>query len=727
MYINNDDALHIYGQINAINKSVDTNEHKAQDLRKVFERILKLILNIQDNEKTPTLHDLINDYVYASERFDLQRICHKLRKDLNPWSHDNDNKLTDKVLEDYVYRLNNVVKQITGIEYSNVTDRYRTFTIDSLNLNDKQREAVLSEKRLTIVNAGPGTGKTYIIVGRILNTINQDNSKRIWGLSFTNKASDELSERIDSKMFGKDIFEFRKNIFTGTIHSFALRFIQKYFAFNNKEFDYTIIDEDEYQELKDEYKRDGSALMEYMHTNKLLTFERIMTMFLNTLKNNENFKSFLRDNIDEIVIDEAQDLDQLQYEILHELYQLDNSIKLFFVGDQRQNIYDFKGGTFAHYDDYFKDEDYNEINLKYSYRCPLEILLFVNSMQFDDCKNYPLHPPHAITNKSEPLMLHEFYDKEAEAIWLAKRIKILKQQNVRLNKIAVLGNSTFYFKEILYAMNEEGISFKVFGGKYFLNPHLKYLRFVLAAIHSNNMHALNKVQNLWIKKPILGKNSEEILNALFQINVNRLSKRQIKDYTNLAQILNFIHKHQEKKSDLIDALADYIELTQSLSLLSEEAIGDLETLHSIVQDNVFLDDYEQFKLAFSPTNDHFGQFYKRSDEIVKCENDYENEFITVSTIHSAKGLEWEHVFIPGMSDGTFPRYIDPDLKKDVRKREMNNELKKFYVACTRSKGSLTLSRPKEVEIFSKKNNQYYTFTKEASPFVDNLPKVWGEL
>ena len=131
-----------------------------------------------------------------------------------------------------------------------------------------------------------------------------------------------------------------------------------------------------------------------------------------------------------------------------------------------------------------------------------------------------------------------------------------------------------------------------------------------------------------------------------------------------------------------------------------------------------MDDYDKLKLAFTPTHPTFTQFYSRSDEIVMSEYYEEGkEYVTVTTVHSAKGLEWDNVIIPGMSQESFPRWF-----KDSEAREKNfpDEVKKFYVACTRSKQNLYFTRPEKMEVYSKKWNKYYTFDKSISEFVSRL-------
>ena len=161
-----------------------------------------------------------------------------------------------------------------------------------------------------------------------------------------------------------------------------------------------------------------------------------------------------------------------------------------------------------------------------------------------------------------------------------------------------------------------------------------------------------------------------------------------------------------------------MELIEKNTLFTEKEIDILSSLKNIISNDLNLNDYDTLKLSFSPMHSELNKFYLRSDEIVDSEW-YNNDevFVSVTTVHSAKGLEWNNVIIPGMAQDSFPRWYPDNETKD---KEIPNELKKFYVACTRSKENLYLTRPKNMTIKSKKNGQYYTFPRDVSMFVNNL-------
>ncbi|RLA76469.1 MAG: hypothetical protein DRG30_02780 [Epsilonproteobacteria bacterium] len=703
----------LYREINVLENSIQPNEAKANNIRKLFEKLLLSIIATDSVDKHIPLYKLINFYTLQKNGQNIQYICLRLKDDLNHWSHHQNDRLNDSDLNDYFARFKNIVRVITGKTDTSSENTIKEFSLDDINLNPKQKEAVQSDNKITLVNAGPGTGKTYLIAGRILEEIRKNPNQKIFGLSFTNKASDGLQHKIDDRIYSTNLIDYRDNILTGTIHSFTLNMIQQYYESREQAFDFIVIDEAEFKDIQDEFGNNTEKIELYLTENKMLTFDKIITMFINTMKNNEEFQKFVADKLDEIIIDEAQDLDKLQYEILYLLYLNNKDLKLFFVGDQRQNIYAFKGGSLNNRLEYFKDKkDLSIVNLEHSYRCPQNILSFVNHFEFSDCKNIELN--NAAGLEGNRLTIEEYDDKEDEGTAIAKLIKSQKEEGAKLSEIAIIYTSTFYFKEILEAFNAFEIPFKVFGGQYFIDPHIRLLRLVLNLIYTNNSYALKSIQTLLISNELEGKNIDEVLTPLADMDV---SKKE--NYRTLRTILRFTKEQQNNKEKTpLDIVTKFIELAQKEKLFDAKILESFYSLKMIIENDLTLDNYNKFKLSFTPNHPELGQFYSRSDEIVPSEfYEKSGEYVTVTTVHSAKGLEWDYVIIPGMAQDSFPRWFSDD---EARKKELPNEVKKFYVACTRSKSHLYFTRPKRITVKSKKNGQYYTFDRVVSEFVARL-------
>lgn len=707
--MNTNEIYDMYEKLDNLKNSLLSNEDKASNLRKSLEKLLKSYLGYKLENKIE-LYKIIDEYVLKDKRYDLQYTLHKLRRDLNPWSHARSDKLETSVLNDYYLIFRNIIKEVTGVTYEKLSSEVYQFSIDKLSLNDEQKKAALSDSKVTVVNAGPGTGKTYLIVGRILNELNANNNKKIFGLSFTNKASKELQHKLDNQIFSTSLIKYKKNVFTGTLHSFSLKFIQDYFELNNKAFDFIVIDDTELKAIQGEFNNDKKSVKHYLKENKIFTFDLIIDEFLNIIENNTNFQKFLSERLDEIVIDEAQDLNISQYKILHQLYKHISHLKLFFVGDPRQNIYAFKGGSLDHISLFNDETDLPPIQLTHSYRCPQAVLSFVNKFKFES-GNIELINAYDKTNGS--LSLQAFDNKEDEANWIAKLIAKKQADNIILSDIAIIYTNTFYFKEILESLNAFEIPFKVFGGQWIIDNNIKLFRFILSFISTSNKYALKNIQKFWINSELAGNSIDEILISLSNRNFTNKVNRKKLQFT-----LKFIQEEQTRKNTVIDILDHYISLVKKKKIFPEKDIEILGNLKDIILNDLTLDNYDNLKLSFSPNHPKLNTFYTRSDEIVESEwfnND--KAFVSVTTVHSAKGLEWNNVIIPGMAQDSFPRYFKDN---ESREKEMPNELKKFYVACTRAKENLYLTRPKKVTIKSKKDGKYHTFSRDISMFVKNL-------
>lgn len=238
------------------------------------------------------------------------------------------------------------------------------------------------------------------------------------------------------------------------------------------------------------------------------------------------------------------------------------------------------------------------------------------------------------------------------------------------------------------------------------------MRLIVNLIYTNNNHSLKSIQAFWINNELNGKNIDEILVPLSDMNFTNKPS-----YQKLYKILKFVKSKQATKQSVLNIIVDFIAYTYKENIFDNNIISTYIKLQMVIENDLLLDNYDKFKLSFSPNHPELEQFYSRSDEIVKCDFAEENDFVTVTTIHSAKGLEWANVIIPGMAQDSFPRWFSDEKTKA---EELPNELKKFYVACTRSKSNIYFTRPRNVTIKSNKNGQYYTFARDISIFLKDL-------
>ncbi len=272
-----------------------------------------------------------------------------------------------------------------------------------------------------------------------------------------------------------------------------------------------------------------------------------------------------------------------------------------------------------------------------------------------------------------------------------------------LNDIAILAPSSYYFDTIATSLNKENIPFKVFGGETLLDSKIRFLINLLKSTLLKKKYSLLKVVSFWDSNiEITGKDFNGVLHHFTK---NRLFSSD--NNPKLFLSLKFINQNINASENIDTVLKNFISFCYEHNIFDKESIKLYESFLNVVKDNKF-DDIEIISANLTPNNDHFIQFYKKTSNI-KYKDTLKEEYLTVSTIHSAKGEEWNYIFIPGLTQDIFPRYNS----------DLNTELKKFYVACTRTKVNLFLSRPNSYQIPKKDGFGYWNFTKPKSIFFKN--------
>lgn len=698
----------IFKEVNSLyHNGIGKNKSKSKELRDLFERSLKLKLKLP-REEYVNLNTLFGEYVDSYKPEGVKYSGIELIKKLNHFSHDTPDELLDVELESFFVKLNKILEIIFNQE--NDLFKINSLTETNINLFDKlnkeQRESVQSDSRITLVNSGPGTGKTHLIVHRIIHSGMGDSNKRIIGLSFTNQSSIELRNKLDYEIFGTKYDKIRHKIFTGTIHSFSFDSLKSYHInILKKEFEYEVIDEEEYNEIKMEFNNNKTYILNFLIENKLLTFDNILKDFLWSLRNREGFKEYISSNIQEIVIDESQDLSKIQYEIFYEIFSYSSNINLFLVGDQRQNIFDFLGGNLKNLLDIFDNNSIEEYNLTKSYRCPNKVLEFVNSFTFSDCENVKLVNEN---NQGEIPVLEECSNKSSESSRIIDLIKNYKSQGSRLSDFVILSPSSFYFDIISSDLNRNNLPFKIFGGETLLDSKIRFLINLNKTIMLKKTYSLLKVISFWDSS--LELKNDSFVNILTDLNI--MSVLDIDPKLKLS--IDFINDSidTDENQNLISTIKNIIQFFRDKGIFDNESIMFFESFLKVIENNdVF--EIEKLISVLSPNNEDFSEFYKKTSNL-KYKGEILDDYITLSTIHSSKGKEWDYVILPGLTQDIFPRYNS----------DVFSEIKKFYVGCTRTKKKLFLFRPISYDIPKKDGFGYWTFSKPKSIFFKNsIPEL----
>ena len=575
-------------------------------------------------------------------------------------------------------------------------------------LNLQQRDAVLCNADIVYVNAGPGTGKTHMLTSKLIEYISSATTpQKIVALSYTNTAARHLGERFNRKLEESGLSgDF--TVFSGTIHACCLKMLK---AYNKEMSDYSILDEEELQELADDIKKQCpdsiskkmilsclrsdrrdvpeklfSEISRVKESYQVMSMQDILVYFAKAIDTDEGFREWLRGQVTVIAVDEAQDLTELYYAIIDRMIAVIPGLKVFLVGDPRQNIFEFNGGSYKNLESFLSKHDSHVTkNLTLTYRCPQVVADYVNSFRFSDCANNQL-----LSRRSDSgsLTIKQAVSEAHEVNYVVH--SVLEKRN--LISCAILCNNLAYVEPLILRLCEMRIPYKVLGGRRLLKRHVRFLNHILRIIYNDNAYSIRKVAEY----------------AGIDIVVDGRRKRSKFFESDLGRLILEI-REATKDSCFRDMMEQVIERIMRDPSDDEAVIRDYESLLAL---SVLYETAGDYLLAFATDKDRFSQFFK--SDYHECPVEVTDEYLTISTIHSAKGLEWDNVYIVGLCEGVFPNdYFCRGLSKSAQEEYFNEEWKKMYVASTRARVSLTLTFPANI------SRKGYNFQKTPSRFILN--------
>lgn len=362
-----------------------------------------------------------------------------------------------------------------------------------INLNKKQEKAVHSKSQFNLVIAGAGTGKTTVIINRVLNLTREYSveAKKIALLTFSNKAALEMEERI------KKMGIYLKYI--GTFHSFSLKLINEYNLLN---YSPTILQGEEKREffensikvleLKSSYiepflyqierlKRNGlfydELIIDKNNTMEVflkkayelyekdlikqekIDYENMLLVLIKSIKNNKKFREVFENKFSHILIDEYQDTSLLQLNLIQEIIKLNNKINLFAVGDDDQSIYGFRDAKIENilrFEEYFKGTEVTKLLI--NYRSSEKIVKIANSL----IKNNKFRYKKTLDNIKLNTGIIEkkvFLEQEQENHFIIKKLKSFIDMGKNSNSIAILLRYNSQIKNLIPYLQNNDIEF----------------------------------------------------------------------------------------------------------------------------------------------------------------------------------------------------------------------------------------------------------------------------
>ena len=622
-------------------------------------------------------------------------------------------------------------------------------------LNEQQLNAVTSIKGKTLVIAGAGSGKTRTLTYRTSYLIeNGVDSTKILLLTFTKKAAKEIKNRVNALLAN----EKANKITTGTFHAFCNMLLSKYAKLLKINPKFTILDQADSEDLLDLLKKQHNykdndkvpfprkgtlqtiismsrnkvipieniirkeypnyicyinniidiygQYTQYKRENNLYDYDDLIEEVCNHLKTNPAFKAKIKNNYKYIMVDEYQDTNIPQKQLIDLIADTDD-ISLMAVGDDNQSIYAFRGANYQNI--LLFGETYpnaNLIKLEQNYRSTKDILAFVNSISDNISLGYKkkLFCENKLqTTKPEFI---RFADEEKEAQFIVTNI-IESYGKLKYQDFAILCRSSFHSNSIQLELLKHNIPFVVYGGiKFIEKRHVKdilaYFKVIwnpLDMISWNRiLTLLNGVGKVTAKKAIqVIRESQGNLDLVLKSNI-------IGHNVAIVQLLTTIKQALSSSSlvDMFNTIEDYY--TEILKKLEDDwktRIEDFKVLRRLCAEYKSIDDFLS-NIALDPPSDTKA-IYEASDKI--------DDAITISTIHSAKGLEWNTVFVISLIDGALPHYRSFDSYEDLEE-----ERKLFYVACSRAKERLYLTAPSYYA-------SYAAYFDNISRFISEIDKT----
>jgi DNA helicase II / ATP-dependent DNA helicase PcrA len=624
-------------------------------------------------------------------------------------------------------------------------------------LNPAQFEAASAVDGNYLIIAGAGTGKTRTLVYRVARLIESGyDPKSILLLTFTRKASREMMNRA-SLLLDKRC----SKISGGTFHSFANTTLRRYAKFVGLEPSFTILDQGDSEDVINLIRTQSGLITKEKRFPNKQTLMKVFSLSINTGKTIEsilldNYPQFFEelDKITEIhrvysaykkknnlldyddllvylkdfllelspaaksflsgikflMVDEYQDTNKLQSEVVRGLSQLNNNVMV--VGDDSQSIYSFRGANFKNimeFPNIFKDV--KVIKLEENFRSSQEILNFANQLNEQATEKYSKRLYSNMTGGELPLVIATD-NVNLQSKFIVEKVLELREEGRSLSDMAVLFRSSYFSFDLEIELAKADIPFIKFGGiKFVETAHVKdVLAFLRIAV--NPLDVVSWYRVLLLHEGIGPKSAQNILddlaNSRLSIKNNPDSLPKFKHSEKLIHLFNLLYKiHVEEMlpTEKAQLVYDYYyPLFKNLYDDFNKRKKDLDIFVNITENYRSLDSLLS-DMAIEPPVDSVTDVDSESKE---------NEFLTLSTIHSAKGLEWHSVFIIHALEGFFPSSKSMDNIETLEE-----ERRLMYVAATRAKQNLFISYP--MNIFDRESG---TTLSKPSRFISEVnPKL----
>ena len=602
-------------------------------------------------------------------------------------------------------------------------------------LNPQQKEAALCTEGPLLILAGAGSGKTSTMTHRIAYLLKEKGVRpyEILAVTFTNKAAKEMRDRVEALIGGN------VNMWILTFHSACLRVLRKHAGILGYDQDFVVYDPtDQKAAMKSIVKEmnlndkrytpayflsiisdckekamspddflaetggDPKSMLIYqayaayealLKKNNAMDFDDLLLNAVKVFEQDEAALLEYQQRFRYIMVDEYQDTNQIQYKFVKMLAERHNNICV--VGDDDQCIYQWRGADIRNILEFEKDfKNAKVVKLEQNYRSTANILAAAHSVIE---KNYNRKDKKLWTSAEEGSKIAYFRadDERDEARYVAQEIDRMKSSDRMYSDFAILYRTNAQSRTFEEALSRRDIPYRVLGGlRYYDRKEVKdlisYMRLV-----QNPADDLALLRVINEPKRGVGAKTIEKLQALAKVRgesllqtladedvVDSLSAKASKGIREMVQVITeyAAEKDNLRVSDIYDGLlvkTGYLKMLEDQNTL--EAEGRIENL---MEFKSVIYDYEKDDMQLS-----LAEFMERIALLAEVDNHDENEnAVVLMTMHSAKGLEFPFVFLPGMEDGLFPGWRAFD-----REDGLEEERRLCYVGMTRAKERLWLT------------------------------------
>ncbi|MFC1858294.1 ATP-dependent helicase [Thermodesulfobacteriota bacterium] len=633
----------------------------------------------------------------------------------------------------------------------------KTFRISyQKELNPAQLEAVRYNEGPLLVIAGAGSGKTRTLTYRVARLVEEGVSPfAILLLTFTRKASQEMLKRathlLDDRCEG---------VSGGTFHSFANMILRRYASYLGFESGFAILDRADSEELigmsrkelgikssarafpkkqtlaniyskainkvlsieevvRDDYPHfvgnlEDIAFLFHAYTQRktesnFLDYDDLLVQLRRLLSEHPNLRERISSTYRYIMVDEYQDTNEIQAEIINLLASVHKNVMV--VGDDSQSIYAFRGANFKNimkFPEVFPGT--RIIKLEENYRSVQPILNLTNEIIDRASEKYTKNLFTRKSGGSVPALV-DATTENSQSRFVVEKVHELMRRNIPLGQIAVLFRAGFHSFDLEIELNREGIPFiKVGGFKFMESAHIKDVLSHIRVI-ANPYDRLSWYRILLLLDKIGPKTAQTLYEDIVAERAGYTGiftvKHRSSKTAGLARLKEFFSEIDSRPMSLAE-MGEAIVRYYAPILMGKyddhpRRARDLEQLLTIMERYRRLDAFLT-DMALEPPNTSFGTtlFAEPAEE----------DRLTLSTVHSAKGLEWHTVFVIWALDGRFPSFHSLNSVEEIEE-----ELRLMYVAATRAKENLYFCYP--MQVYDRSSGM---FLSRPSRFLDMIPE-----